>query len=126
MRWRAMSSEDTQIPSAHTVVRRFGLAACYVLILAAIMVFAGWQFRIPILRGEVLGSFIAPNTALCFFLVALSILLQISPSKILAKIGIFFGLVVAVFATLILSEHLTGFDFGIDRVFFANRLDDWF
>jgi PAS domain S-box-containing protein len=121
-----MSSEDTQISSAHPVVRRFGLAACYVLILAAIMVFAGWQFRIPVLRGEVLGSFIAPNTALCFLLFALSILLQISSSKILAKIGIGFGLVVAVFATLILSEHLTGFDFGIDRLFFAHRLGDWF
>jgi PAS domain S-box-containing protein len=121
-----MSFKDTQIPSAYPVVRRFGLIACYVLILAAIMVFAGWQFRIPVLRGEVLGSFIAPNTALCFLLFALSILLQISPSKILAKIGIGFGLVVAVFAALILSEHLTGFDFGIDRLFFAHRLGDWF
>ncbi len=121
-----MDSEDAQMPIAHPVIRRVGLLACYGLIVTAMLVFAGWQFRIPILRGQMLGSFIAPNTALCFFLFALSILLQISPSKVLSKIGIGFGLAVAVFAALILAEHLTGFDFGIDRLFFAHRLDDWF
>ena len=121
-----MDSEDAQIPTAHPFIRRVGLLACYALIVAAILVFAGWQFRIPILRGEMLGSFIAPYTALCFLFLALSILLQISSSKVLSKIGIGFGLVVAIFAVLILAEHLTGFDFGIDRLFFAHRLDDWF
>ncbi len=121
-----MDSEDAQIPTAHPFIRRVGLLACYALIVAAILVFTGWQFRIPILRGEMFGSFIAPYTALCFLFLALSILLQVSSSKVLSKIGIGFGLVVAVFAVLILAEHLTGFDFGIDRLFFAHRLDDWF
>ena len=121
-----MNSEDAQIPSAQPVVRHVGLLGCYALIVAAVLVFAGWQFRLPILRGQVLGSFIAPNTALCFLLFALSILLQISRSKVLEKIGIGCGLIVAVFAAIILTEHLTGFDFGIDRIVFAHRLDDWF
>ncbi|HWF05935.1 MAG TPA: ATP-binding protein [Candidatus Angelobacter sp.] len=121
-----MDSEDALIPSAHPVVRRVCLLACCALILAALLTFAGWQFRIPILRGEMYGSFIAPNSALCLLLSALSILFQTSRRKINARIGQLLGLTVAVFGGLILSEHLTGVDLGIDRIFFAHRLDAWF
>ena len=121
-----MASEDAQIPSEPTAVRRVGLLACYVLILAAILVFAGWQFRIPILRGQVFGSFVSPNAALCFILCGFSILLQTSGSQWREKIGAALGIAVGFFALLILIEHLTGFDFGIDRIVFAHRLDDWF
>jgi PAS domain S-box-containing protein len=126
-----MAPEEAQIPSAHPRIRRIGLVACYVLIVAQLAVFAGWQFRIPILRGQVFGSFIAPNTALCFLLCALSILFQSSTSKpsasrLLIRIGQVLGLAVAIFGALILVEHLTGVDLGIDRIFFAHHLDDWF
>ncbi|HEY2392810.1 MAG TPA: ATP-binding protein [Candidatus Angelobacter sp.] len=126
-----MAPEEAQIPSAHPRIRRIGLVACYVLIGAQLAVFAGWQFRIPILRGQVFGSFVSPNAALCFLVCALSILLQSSTSKpsvsrLLIRIGQALGLAVAIFGTLILVEHLTGIDLGIDRIFFAHRLDDWF
>jgi len=121
-----MASEDAQIPSEQTAVRRVGLVACYVLILAAILVFAGWQFRIPILRGQVFGSFVSPNAALCFILCGFSILLQTSGSQWREKIGAALGIAVGFFALLILIEHLTGFDFGIDRIVFAHHLNDWF
>jgi PAS domain S-box-containing protein len=121
-----MDSEEALIPSAHPVVRRVCLLACCALILAALLTFAGWQFRIPILRGQMYGSFVAPNSALCFLLSALSILFQTSRGKINARIGQLLGLAVAVFGGLILSEHLTGVDLGFDRIFFGNRLDAWF
>jgi PAS domain S-box-containing protein len=121
-----MDSEDAFNQSAHPVVRRTCLLACYGLILAALFTFAGWQFRIPILRGQMYGSFIAPNSALCLLLSALSILFQTSRRKINVRAGQILGLAVAVFGGLILSEHLTGVDLGIDRVFFGHRLDAWF
>ncbi|HEY3769662.1 MAG TPA: hypothetical protein VGN44_13395, partial [Candidatus Angelobacter sp.] len=77
-----MDSEEALIPSAHPVVRRVYLLACCALILVALLTFAGWQFRIPILRGQMYGSFVAPNSALCFLLSALSILFQTSRGKI--------------------------------------------
>ncbi len=121
-----MDSEDAQIPTVHPFIRRVGLLACYGLIVAAILVFAGWQFRIPILRGQVFGSFVAPNTALCFLFGALSILLQLSHGKAYIRLGQIFGLAIAIFGALTLAEHITGVDLGIDRVFFAHRLNDWF
>ena len=120
-----MHSEDAEIPIAHPVIRRVGLLACYALIVTAILVFAGWQFRIPILRGQIFGSFVAPNTALCFLFGALSILLQLSHRKAYIRLGQTFGLAIAIFAALTFAEHITGVDLGIDRVFFAHRLNDW-
>jgi PAS domain S-box-containing protein len=121
-----MAPEEAQIPSVHPQIRRIGLVACFALIVAALAVFAGWQFRIPILRGQVFGSFIAPNTALCFLFCAFSILFQRLASRPLIRIGQVLGLAVAIFGALILVEHLTGIDLGIDRIFLAHRLDDWF
>lgn len=121
-----MAPDEAQISTANTGIRRIGIAACFALIVAALTVFAGWQFRIPILRGQVLGSFVSPNAALCFLFCALSILFQRSASRPLIRIGQALGLAVSIFGALILSEHITGVDLGIDRLFLANRLDDWF
>jgi PAS domain S-box-containing protein len=126
-----MASEEAQILSAHPRIRHIGLVACFALIVAAMVVFAGWQFRIPALRGQMYGSFVSPNAALCFLFCALSILLQSSTSKrpasrLRIRMGQALGLAVAIFGALILAEHLTGADLGIDRLFFARRLDDWF
>src|ERR1700754_2170797 len=118
-----MGPEDAQTSSAQQAVQRIGVLACYMLILASFVVFAGWQFRIPILRGQILGSFVSPNAALCFLFCALSVLLQRPDNKLFTRIGQALGLAVAIFGTLILIEHLTGADLGIDRLFFAHRLD---
>ena len=120
-----MDSESTQILAEYPAIRRIGLLAAFTLIIAASMIFAGWQFRIPILRGQIFGSFVAPNSALCFFLSGLSILLQLSSGKTGIRIGQFLGLAVAIFGLLTLTEHLTGIDLNIDRVFLAHRLSDW-
>ncbi len=120
-----MTSESAQSQSISAAIRRYRLLPSYGLILAAILVLAGWQWRIPILRGQILGSFIAPNTALGFALCGISILLQVSPRRWVARIGIVLGPAVAIFGLLTLLEHLTGLDLNIDNVFFAHRLGDW-
>jgi hypothetical protein len=116
---------DEQIPLAYPSVRRVGVWTCYALIAASLLILAGWQFRIPVLRAEVLGSFVAPNSALCFLLCGVSILLQNSRKKILSISGVALGLAVSTFGAVVLLEHLTGRDLGVDRIFFAHRLADW-
>lgn len=95
------------------------------LIVAATCVLAGWQFRIPALKGQFLGSFVAPNTALCFILCAVAILLQNTQRRHLATTGRILGLLVITFSFLTFSEWLSGRDLGIDRLFFGHRLSDW-
>jgi len=95
-----------------------------------IVVLIGWQFRIPFLKAPfpaTTSTFMAPNTALCFILLGLSLWLQRRKgggvrSSFLGKACAAF---VFVFGSLTLLEHMTSLDLGIDRLFFAHRLSDW-
>jgi len=95
-----------------------------------IVVLIGWQFRIPFLKAPfpaTTSTFMAPNTALCFILLGLSLWLQRRKgggvrSSFLGKACTAF---VFVFGSLTLLEHMTSLDLGIDRLFFAHRLSDW-
>jgi PAS domain S-box-containing protein len=125
-----MDSEDIQILPLYAAVRRTGIVAASTLIAIACLVMAGWQLRIPILRGQVFGSFVSPNAALCFLLCGCSLLLQISrdgssPARWRVRAGMGLGAAVGLFALLTLAEHITGIDLNIDRLFFAHRLSDW-
>ena len=125
-----MDPENTQILPLHATVRRVGIVAASTLVAIALIIMAGWQLRIPILRGQVFGSFVAPNSALCFLLCGVSLLLQTSNtrspgSKFRLRIGMGLGAAVGVFGLLTLGEYLTGIDLNIDRLFFAHRMSDW-
>jgi PAS domain S-box-containing protein len=125
-----MDSENIQILPLNATVRRIGIVAAFTLVALSCLVMAGWQLRIPILRGQVFGSFVSPNAALCFLLCGVSLLLQTSkdrstPSPWRVRTGIVLGALVALFALLTLGEHVTGIDLNIDRLFFAHRMSDW-
>jgi signal transduction histidine kinase len=96
-----------------------------IVLLGGVCVLAGWHFRIPVLKGAFLGTVIAPNTGLLLILAAVSVLLQLLPHRVLQSFGIVMGVLVACFAAAILSEHLTGRDLGIDRLFLSSSLNDW-
>lgn len=106
-------------------LERVAAALALVLMLAGGLVLAGWQYRIAVLKGEALGTFIAPNAALCFILCGASILLQLAHWSILQWVGRLMAIFVAMFAAAALSEHLLQIDLHIDRIFFARRLSDW-
>jgi len=93
-------------------------------VIAGILVIAGWQFRLPLLRADFMGTFIAPNTALLLILVSTGLLLQIRTDN-WRSAGWVLGLLVLLIAGTILAEHATGKDLGIDRLFMAHRLSDW-
>lgn len=92
---------------------------------AALLTLVGWQFRIPVLKGAYFGSFIAPNTALCFGLCGISILLQLSSRRFLLRLGQVLAVFVLLFGAATLCEWIFQLDFGIDQVFFSHRLSDW-
>jgi signal transduction histidine kinase len=106
-------------------LKRVAAGLATMLMAAGLLVLAGWQYRIPVLKGEALGTFIAPSAALCFLLCGVSILLQLPRLSILVWIGRLLGIFVALFGAATLSEHLFRIDLHIDRIFFAHRLADW-
>jgi signal transduction histidine kinase len=94
-------------------------------ILAGVCVIVGWQFRIPVLKGAALGTFVAPNTALCFILCGVSILLHLSGGRWRPDLGAVLAIFVTLFSSATLAEYISGADLGIDRLFMASRLAEW-
>ncbi len=92
---------------------------------AGLLIIAGWQFRIPLLKGEAFGTFVAPNTAASFLCSALSILLQMRSRRGWQYAGLVLAGAVTVFAALTAAEYVFRIDLGIDRVLMAHRLSDW-
>jgi hypothetical protein len=83
-------------------------------------VLIGWQFRIQFLKTPFPDTaFMAPNAALCFILVGLSLWWQREKGRAakLRFLGKICAAVVFVFSCLTLVEYATEFDFSIDLVF---------
>src|SRR5690348_1511051 len=103
-----MESQPTQNLLPSPVVRRAGTLAALALIGGSLVVMAGWQFRIPLLRGQIFGSFVAPNSALCFLVCGISILLLASGGRLRPGIGTVLAVLVATFGLLSVVEHVFG------------------
>jgi signal transduction histidine kinase len=95
------------------------------LIVCGSLVLVGWQFFIPILRGEFGGVAIIPNTALLFILCGVAILTSGSRSRFLHYLNFACASFVVIFSALTLGEYVSHRSFGIDNIFFAHRLADW-
>jgi PAS domain S-box-containing protein len=94
---------------------------CSVLVSGiGILVLAGWAFELQRLK-DVLGSGVTmkPNAALCLTLAGLSLwLLQGTSAAWGRRAGMLLAMVVAVIGGLTLSEHVFGWDLGIDQALF--------
>jgi signal transduction histidine kinase len=95
------------------------------LIVCGSLVLVGWQFFIPILRGEFGGVAIIPNTALLFILCGVAILTSGPRSRFLHYLNFACASFVVIFSALTLGEYVSHRSFGIDNIFFAHRLADW-
>jgi signal transduction histidine kinase len=99
-----------------------------VLISAGVLVLLGWQFRIPILKGQFGGSYVAPATALHFILLAFALLLLQDPERSRSPVQWMarpLALFVSLWALAVCYEYVSGTSLGIDALFFSHRLDDW-
>ena len=107
------------------ILPRVAIGLSLLNILAGSLIIAGWQFRIPLLKGAALGTYIAPASALSFLLCGVSILLQLSGGRWRPYLGVIIAIFVTLFAAATLSEYIFHIDLGIDRIFMAHRLADW-
>ena len=105
---------------------RTAQVAAATIIFVGLVILTGWQFRIPVLRLQAFGTFVAPNTAFCFICCGSSVLLQLSGGRWRKHFGQLLGAFVTLFALATGFEYLSGIDIGIDRLVMSHRLSDWF
>jgi PAS domain S-box-containing protein len=91
---------------------------------------AGWMFRIPILKSVIPGQVvIKPNTAVCFMLIGLSLWLMrkvddLPVPRARKRGGQLLAALTAAVGLLSLTEHLVGWDLGIDQLLFQETAAD--
>ncbi|MFL6464559.1 MAG: hypothetical protein ACJ73N_09160, partial [Bryobacteraceae bacterium] len=96
-----------------------------ILVVCGGLVLLGWQFYIPVLKGDFAQSSIIPNTALLFILSGLALFTSGSKVRFGRYVNYFCAAFVVVFAVLTLGEYALHRSFGIDSLFFAHRLNEW-
>lgn len=102
-----------------------GFAAGYVLLLLGGAVLTGWILRLPsllqLLPGHVAMVF---NTALCFFMAGLALVVPQHWGKWRTRLQITFGTLIVLIASTMLAQHLTNTYLGIDLRGFHAWLSD--
>ena len=89
--------------------------------LTPLLVLAGWQFDVPLLRG--LGATrypILPGTAFAFMLMSIAAILLGSGHRHAARALL---ILPAVYVLIVLLQHMTGIDIGISKLLFADKLE---
>lgn len=93
--------------------------------IAGVCVLLGWHFRVPVLKGESFGTFVAPATGLLFLVCAASVIVQITRWQSLQRAGMGLGILVSLWGAAVLFEHIFKVNLGIDGLIMSHRLDDW-
>ena len=90
----------------------------------------GWTFHIAILKSVIPGEIvIKPNTAVCFVLIGFSLwLLRKKDNQPLPRTRKLWGQLLSTITALVgllsLTEHLVGWDLGIDQLLFTETFSD--
>lgn len=106
-----------------TRARTFSRAAGLLVMLVGALALAGWLCDSAILRGVYAGITIKANTALALLLSGASLLVLVigSGPGWLRRVGQICAVLVAAIGVATLSEHLFGWDLGIDQLLFSER-----
>lgn len=113
------------MPYDEKKLRSIGRSTAIFICVAGLIVIAGWQFRNGVMRGELFGTYVAPNTALFLLVSGISILLQSSKYRFIQWLGSVLSVPVFIFALATFIERTTNADFGIDKLFMGHSLSDW-
>lgn len=121
-----MSTDFT--PSSAVLAAKLALLVAVLTVAVGTMVLVGWTFDIAVLKS-ISPNWVSmkANTAVCFILTGIALLLVALPSAIFnprqlllrSRLARFFSLLVAVFGILSLAEYITGWDIGIDQWLFV-------
>lgn len=108
---------------AHTSVRVWSCAAAITTAFLGLLVLAGWYLDIPMLETVLPGlPSMKPNTALCFVLGGVSLWILGAPraSRLARHVARACAAAIALTGALTLSEHLFGWNLGIDELLFRD------
>ena len=96
------------------------MASLFVMVVG-LMVMVGWARDIPLLKGVYADINMKPNAALCLFFSGLSLWIcnKRSTNILLQLVGALCAVLVAATGVLTLSEHIVGWDLGIDTLLFS-------
>lgn len=97
------------------------ISICIILVGCAVVI--GWSFDIQILKS-ILPQWVAmkPNTALGFVLSGLALNLLHSSRKLKLRVAQALGVAIALLGLLTLSQHLFGWNLGIDQLLFVDKV----
>lgn len=109
-----MTAPEKISPSVSLSLRWARIASALVMAVGVI-VLAGWIFDVPIFKS-ILPNYASmkANTAICLFVLALGLRLQLCTARSWHWAARFCGAVAAVIGAVTLSEYLWGWDAGID------------
>src|SRR5665647_2181845 len=116
--------EHTDDPSLYKSLKRYATVFTLITIAGSVLVLAGWQFDIDILKRPMPGSVVMkPVTSVLFILngISLFILLEKERRKYLF-ISRFFSIFVSLIATARISEIAFGIYTGIGKILYGNKL----
>ena len=106
-------------------LQRWSKLMVAVVILIALLVFAGWQFRIPVLRRPIPGLVaMNPVSSVCFILLGTGFLL-LTPqarSKKSSRAGVLLTSIVLVVGLIKCLDLIFNLNIGVDRLLFADAL----
>ena len=117
-------------PDVVRVLNRFISFASVVSVAVGLLGLAGWMFRIPVLKSVIPGQVvIKPNAAVCLVLIGLSLWLMRKVDDRPVPRGRKLGgqalaALTAVVGLLSLTEHVVGWDLGIDQLLFQETAAD--
>jgi len=96
------------------------ISAIFVMVVGVIAL-AGWTFDIPILKGLYRGITMKSNAALCLLLSGFSlwVLHWHTPGNLARRAAQWSAVIVSVLGALTLSQHVFGWNLGIDQFLFT-------
>jgi signal transduction histidine kinase/CheY-like chemotaxis protein len=106
--------------------KRFSRVVSFLVMLVGLLVLAGWTFDLDHLKGVYGGISMKANTALSLTLAGASLwaLNRREPSPLLRLVGQIAAAIVALIGALTLSQHLFGWNLGIDQMLFTEPLGE--
>ncbi len=130
---RTSAGQPARALSDPDVVRRLSRFVSLTSVLSACvgaLGLAGWMFHIPVFKSVIPGQVvIRPNAAVCLVLIGLSLwLMRKGDDHLVPRArklgGQLLAALVATMGLLSLTEHLVGWDLGIDQVLFQETAAD--
>lgn len=110
--------------NSYLSLKYMAIVAAVFSTIAGLLVLIGWQFDIAILKSPLTGTIsMKANTAACFFVAGLSLILLQITRPIINTLVRFCGLAILMVGLLTFCEYIFSWNAGIDEILFRDAKD---